>query len=162
MTFDEAFERVIGHEGGYVNDPRDPGGETNWGISKRAYPNVDIRNLSKDAAKEIYFRDYWQRARCNEYDGAIGFQLFDCAVNTGIGQAIRFLQRAAGVVDDGVVGVMTVAAIRSKNAAAICAKFNAERLEFYTRLSTWSVYGAGWARRVANNLRYEATDTGDA
>lgn len=158
MTFDEAFDRLIGHEGGYVHDARDPGGETNWGISKRAYPSLDIRNLTREQAKEIYRRDYWQRAKADQYDAAIGFQLFDAAVNSGIGNAIRFLQRAVGVADDGHIGPVTLAAINALPVPDVLMRFNAQRLLFYTALSTWDTFGKGWTRRIAHNLNYGALD----
>jgi lysozyme family protein len=101
VTYDEAFDRLIGHEGGYVNDPKDPGGETNWGISKRAYPQLDIRALTRDDARRIYRADFWDRVHGDEmYDG-VAFQTFDFAVNSGIETAVRYLQRACGVADDG-------------------------------------------------------------
>lgn len=158
MTFDEAFDRLIGHEGGYVNHKLDPGGETKWGISKRAYPDVDIASLTRDQAKAIYRRDYWERAKADQYDGAIAFQLFDAAVNHGIGQAVKFLQRAVGVKDDGIVGPVTLRAVQDTPVADVLMRFNAERLDFYTGLSTWGSFGKGWARRVAGNLRYAAED----
>ncbi len=153
MNFDQAFERLIGHEGGYVDDKRDPGGETRYGISKRSYPTVDIKNLSLYQAKEIYKRDFWDRAQCDRLHPVVAFQVFDAAVNSGIGQSIRFLQRAVGVADDGQVGPMTLAAILRRDPAEIVARFNAERLEFMTKLTTWPVFGAGWARRIAANLK---------
>jgi len=152
MTFDEAFNVLIGHEGGYVNDPRDPGGETKFGISKRAYPDVDIASLTLEQAKAIYLRDYWGRAQCDQLPPVVAFQVFDCAVNSGIGQSIRFLQRAVGVADDGRVGPLTVRAVQRMDAEAVVSRFNGQRLDFLTRLSTWDVYGKGWARRVAKNL----------
>ena len=162
MDFETAFERLIAHEGGYVNHPADPGGETNWGITKRtALANGyrgDMRSLSRCQAKEIYRVAYWQRSRADEYDGAIGFQVFDAAVNHGIGNAVRFLQRAVGVADDGQVGPNTVAAIQSHSVTDVLACFNAERLSFYTKLRTWPTFGKGWARRVADNLKYSAVD----
>ena len=162
MDFDQAFERLIGHEGGYTNHPDDPGGETNWGVTKRtALANGytgPMRDLTRVQAKHIYREAYWGRANADDYDPAIGFQLFDAAVNHGIGNAIRFLQRAVGVADDGSVGPQTVAAINSMQVADVLARFNAERLDFYTRLSTWPSFGRGWARRVAENLRYAAED----
>jgi len=158
MSFDKAFDRIIGHEGGYVNHPNDPGGETKFGISKRSYPDVDIANLTVEQARAIYRRDYWDRAKADEYDFAIGFQLFDTAVNSGIGTAIRFLQRAVGVADDGNVGPITVAKIKAMSVTDVLARFNAERLEFMTKLSTWDTFGRGWARRIAGNLRYSAED----
>ena len=153
MTFDQAFTVLIGHEGGYVSDSRDPGGETKYGISKRAYPTLDIAGLTLDAAKTIYKRDYWDRAQCDALPPAVAFQVFDTAVNSGIGQAIRFLQRAVGVADDGSVGPLTLGAVRRLDAESVAARFNGHRLEFMTKLSTWDVFGKGWARRVAKNLQ---------
>ena len=93
MNFDIAFERLIGHEGGYVNHPEDPGGETNWGITLRTAREAgytgSMRDLTRDQAKEIYRTAYWGRAQAEQYDGAIAFQVFDAAVNHGIGQARR-------------------------------------------------------------------------
>ena len=153
-SFDHAFDLLINHEGGYVFDPRDPGGETKFGISKREYPNVDIRNLTLADAKAIYKRDYWDRAQCDRLPPDLAFDLFDAAVNSGIGQAIRWLQRSVGVADDGVVGPLTLAQIqRMDDESAIRARFNGHRLEFMTRLSTWDVFGKGWARRIATNLQ---------
>lgn len=153
MDFDAAFNLLIGNEGGYVNNPEDPGGETNWGISKRAYPDVDIASLTREQAKALYKRDYWDRAQCDQLPPAVAFQVFDTAVNSGIGQAIRFLQRAVGVADDGQVGPLTIAAVRRLDAESIAARFNGQRLDFMTRLSTWDTFGKGWARRIAKNLQ---------
>ena len=163
MSFNTAFERLIGHEGGYVNHPNDPGGETNWGITKRTalahgYTG-SMRLLTRDQARDIYKLSYWDRAKADEYDFAIGYQLFDAAVNHGIGNAIRFLQRAVSVADDGIVGPLTIAAVKRRSVADVVKLFNAERLEFYTKLSTWPSFGRGWANRVAGNLRYGADDS---
>lgn len=161
-AFDIAFERLIGHEGGYVDHPQDPGGETNWGITKAVAREHgfqgSMRDMTREQAKAIYKVAYWDRARADEYDFAIGFQLFDAAVNHGIGTAIRFLQRAVGVADDGRVGPVTLRAIAAMPVADVLARFNAERLEFYTKLPTWPTFGKGWVRRVAENLRYQAKD----
>jgi len=162
LTFDEIFERLIGHEGGYVNHPDDPGGETNWGITKttartNGYMGA-MKALSREQAKVIYKKAFWDRAKCDQYDSAIGYQLFDAAVNHGIGNAIRMLQRAVNVADDGVIGKLTLAAIQSYDVNDILILFNAERLEFYAKLSTFPSFGRGWSRRVAGNLRYAAGD----
>lgn len=159
MIFDDIFERVIGNEGGYVDNPADPGGETNWGISKRSYPTVDIKNLTKEDAKGIYFRDFWQAAQMDQYDAAIAFQVFDAAVNHGIRPAIRFLQQAAGVTQDGVVGAQTVNAIRNKSPSDMVILIISYRLEFWTSLNTWTTFGRGWARRAAKDLQFAALDT---
>lgn len=159
MNFDQAFERLVSNEGGYVNNPEDPGGETKFGISKRSYPTVDIANLTRDEAKEIYRRDFWQRGSMDQYDGAIAFQAFDAAVNHGIETAIRLLQRAAGVADDGHIGPITIAAIKSKSVTDMLMLFIAQRIKFWTRLSTWATFGRGWANRAADDLIYAAEDS---
>lgn len=154
MTFDQVFDKLIGHEGGYVFNPHDPGGETKFGISKRSYPHLDIHSLTLADAKTIYKRDFWDRAQCDKLAPDLALDLFDGAVNSGIGQSIRWLQRAVGVADDGVVGPLTLAAInREDDSSAIRARYNGQRLDFMTRLSTWDVFGKGWARRIAANLQ---------
>ena len=100
MNFDQAFDRLLGHEGGYVNDSRDPGGETNWGISKRSYPNVDIKALTQADAKAIYRRDFWAPVRADELPDVVRFDVFDAAVNHGVSQSAKWLQRAAGAQPD--------------------------------------------------------------
>lgn len=151
--FDQCFDKLISHEGGYVNDPRDPGGETKFGISKRTYPQVDIKNLTLGAAKEIYKRDCWERAQCDRLPPSVAYVLFDAAVHHGIGQAIRFLQRAVNVADDGVIGPMTIAAVSRLDAESVCARYIGQRLEFMTKLTIWDVYGKGWSRRLADQLK---------
>ena len=151
--FDQCFDKLMGHEGGYVNNAKDPGGETNWGISKRSYPQIDIKNLSREGAKAIYKTDYWDRAQCDRLPPTLAYLLFDCAVNSGIGQAVRFLQRAVGVADDGQIGPLTLAAVQRIDQESLCAKFLGQRLDFMTRLSTWDVFGKGWARRIADQLK---------
>lgn len=162
LTFAQIFERLIGHEGGYVNNPKDPGGETNWGVTigtarANGYQG-SMRSMSKADAKEIYEKAFWQRAKCDQYHSGIGYQLFDAAVNHGIGNAIRLLQRAVDVADDGVIGPITLSAINSKNLNDVLLCFNAERLNFYTKLSTFTTFGKGWTNRVAGNLRFAASD----
>ena len=158
--FDYFIERVLVHEGGYVNDPRDPGQETRWGISKRAYPHLDIRNLTRAQAIDIYRRDFWQRVRGDELPREFAFQALDAAVNHGIGNAVRWMQRAAGVADDGVIGPVTLAAVQRAQAADLVLRFNAERLRFYAKLTTFSTFGRGWVNRVAGNLDHAAADNG--
>jgi len=154
VTFDQVFDKLINHEGGYVFNPHDPGGETKFGISKRSYPHLDIHSLTLADAKTIYKRDFWDRAQCDKLHPDLAFELFDGAVNSGIGQSIRWLQRAVGVADDGVVGPLTLASINRENdTSAIRARYNGHRLDFMTRLSTWDVFGKGWARRIAFNLQ---------
>jgi len=160
VTFQIAFDRLIGNEGGYVNNPADPGGETNWGISKRSYPDLDIKSLTRDGAKVIYLRDFWNAGKMDQFDGVIAFQTFDIAVNSGIQTAIRMLQRAAGVADDGSVGPITLAAVQAAGGPQMVMRLIAERLDFWRKLSTWGTFGAGWAGRAAADLRYGAGDLG--
>lgn len=162
MNFDMAFDRLIGHEGGYVNHPNDPGGETNWGVTvavarANGYAG-SMKDMPRDTAKEIYRRQYWDKAMAESMPPAVGFQVFDAAVNHGMSQAAKFLQRAAGVVVDGVIGPKTLAAVNDRDAAALVFLFNAEREQFYTDLKTWPTFGKGWSRRVVANLRYAAED----
>lgn len=161
MKFDEAFNRLIGHEGGYSNrsPQEDPGGETNWGISKRSYPNLDIKHLTRDDAREIYLRDFWMPvAASGNVHPAILFQVFDFAVNAGISTAIRKLQSAIGVADDGHWGPISAAKLASMDVNDVLMLFNAEQLDYRRKLSNWAANSSGWTARVANNLRYAAQD----
>lgn len=151
--------RVLGHEGQYVNDARDPGGETNWGISKRTYPHLDIRALTRDEAIAIYLRDFWARINAERLHDGVAYQLLDFAVNSGIETAVRCFQRALGVADDGHWGPVSQAAADAMAESDQILLLNAERLDFMRRLSTWPVFGRGWAGRIVGNLRYGAKDS---
>ena len=168
MNFDIAFERIIGHEGGFSDDPKDPGnwtsgkvniGElkgTKYGIAANTYGYLDIKNLTLDQAKEIYKRDYWDIIG-NAHD-SIKFQLFDAAVNHGKGNAIRFLQRAVKVADDGKWGRISQAALDSMDHNDVLIRFLAYRFKFWASLSTFDRYGRGWTNRGADNLLFAADD----
>lgn len=157
--FETFFDRLIGHEGGYSNDPNDPGGETNWGISKRTYPDVNIKKLTREGAKAIYLRDFWARIDADKLPYGVAFQLFDFAVNSGIETAIRYFQRALGVADDGHWGPVSQSAADHNTETDMIMNLNAERLDFMTRCKGWSDFSVGWARRIAQNLRYGAEDS---
>lgn len=157
MDFDTAFDRLISHEGGYVNHPNDPGGETKFGICKRSYPTVNIAALTVDEAKAIYKRDFWD-VLGEDIHPAIKFQVFDFAVNSGIQTAIRKLQSAVGVADDGHWGPASAAKVKEIMPADVIMLYVAERLDFWRKLSTWTTFGAGWAGRAANDLRFAAKD----
>lgn len=156
MTFDEAFHALLGHEGGYSNHPSDPGGETMWGITARVARRHgytgEMRDLPLELAKAIYRDDYWAPVRADELPPAIRFDVFDAAVNSGARTAVRWLQEAAGVRADGILGPVTLAAVQA-DSAALLARFNGIRLSFMTDLATWPAFGRGWARRIASNLR---------
>jgi lysozyme family protein len=156
MNFDQAFDRLIGNEGGYCEVQGDPGGETNWGISKRSYPDVDIKNLTKEGAKAIYLRDFWDAI--GDAHPAIKFQAFDFAVNSGIQTAIRKLQAAIGVADDGHFGPQSRAALAAMDVNDVLMRYVAQRIRFWTGLTTWSQFGKGWANRAAQDLEYAAQD----
>ena len=148
MNFDLAVELVIGFEGAYVNDPSDPGGETKWGISKRSYPDLDIRSLSTNDAKLIYKRDYWEKTRCDKMPEGIRLAVFDCAVNQGISFAAKTLQKLVGAKPDGQIGPKTLGKVDKKNPVELLVNFMTERQLHYANLSTFPRFGRGWTRRV--------------
>lgn len=160
MTFEEAIERVLSHEGGYTAGEGDPGGETQWGISKRSYPHIDIKALTRDQAKAIYRSDFWTPV--SELPSALRFQGLDAAVNHGIGNALRFIQRAVDVADDGVIGPVTRRAIAEfverRGISDLLLRFLAQRLRFMCKLRTFPRFGAGWGNRIATNLEFAAED----
>lgn len=153
MTFDESFERVIGHEGGLSDHPQDRGGLTKYGISRRSYPGEDIAGMTLERAKAIYRRDYWGPAGCDAVPDALRFDLFDMAVNSGVRAAVLTLQRAVGEVEDGILGPRTLQAISSMPAPRLLARFNGHRLAMLADLPTWPAFSRGWARRIAGNLQ---------
>lgn len=157
-NFNTFIERVLGHEAGYINDPADPGGETKWGISKRSYPHLNIKELTREQAIEIYRTDFWEKINADVLSDALDFQALDSAVNSGLVQTVRFLQRAIGVADDGVAGPVTRSALCKADQNDLLLRFLAERLDFMTRLKNWPDHGKGWARRIAANLRFGAED----
>lgn len=159
MLFQTAIERVLGHEGGYTEGKGDPGGETNWGISKRSYPKLNIKTLTRQEAIAIYERDFWKKARCDLLPDSVAYQAMDFAVNSGIVPATMALQRAAGAVPDGVIGPVTLARIKAISAHDLVVRFIAERIEWMTDAKNWPVAGRGWMKRMALNLRYSAEDT---
>ncbi|MGB5886358.1 MAG: glycosyl hydrolase 108 family protein [Acinetobacter venetianus] len=170
MNFEKAFERLIGHEAGYSIDKRDPGNwtggkvgigilkGTKFGIAANTYPNLDIKNLTLEQAKAIYKKDWWDKLGADSLHSSIVFQLWDFAGNAGKPRAIKELQQVAGVSADGIIGPKTIAAVKAMDVNDVLLKLTAERLKFYTSLSTWSTYGKGWTNRVAENLIYAAAD----
>jgi lysozyme family protein len=157
-NFEICIGRLLGNEGGYVNNPKDPGGETNWGISKRSYPQEDIKALTRERAMAIYKRDFWDKIDLDHAPLGIAEQLLDFAVNSGMPVAVCALQRAVGVAADGVIGPHTLEAIRKMYTHDIIMRFIAERIDFMTRCKNWIDACTGWMRRIANQLRYGAED----
>lgn len=109
MNFEQAVNYVLTSEGGYVNNPNDAGGETKYGISKRAFPGEDIKNLTVARAKFLYKTHYWDLVRADELPSKLRYTVFDFAVNAGVPTAIKTLQRAGGSKRDGIIGKNTIA-----------------------------------------------------
>lgn len=160
--FKTALQRVLKHEGGYVNHPSDPGGETNFGITKNTARQFgysgSMRNIPADIVEKIYQAQYWDAMNCDNFQFAIAFQFFDAAINHGLLNARKILQRAVGVKDDGVIGAISLRAMQYQSVHGLINLFNAERIEFYTRISTFNTFGKGWMNRMSENLRYAAED----
>ncbi len=148
MRFDQAFEIVVGHEGGYVNDPQDPGGETKFGISKASYPNLDIAALTIEQATEIYRKDYWQAARCDDFPELLRLPLFDSTVNQGLRGAITLLQEILRVDVDGIIGPKTLNAALKADARELVLDFFSYRALKYVNTRNFDRFGRGWMRRM--------------
>ncbi|SQI34961.1 Predicted lysozyme (DUF847) [Leminorella richardii] len=133
-AFVRAINYLLGVEGGYVNDPVDRGGETKFGISKRAYPHLNIATLTREQAAEIYYTDYWLKARCNKLPFPIALMLFDAAVNHGLKAAVQQLQRAVRVSDDGIIGTKTLEAVRVTNSMQLMMRLTVERSRSYAKI----------------------------
>jgi lysozyme family protein len=178
MTFDDAFTRLIGNEGRYANDPKDPGGETYTGISRVNNPTwagwtlVDGHKsdptfpacLTADATlqaavRSYYLLNYWGPAGCDAVPDLLKFELFDAAVNTSApgtcGTAIKMLQHAARETEDGILGPLTLQALQSIEPWRLLFRFDAARLVYYSEIhddARWLHFGRGWVRRVASNM----------
>ena len=151
-TFEEIIEVVLHHEGGYVNDPKDPGGETNFGIAKRSNPDVDIKNLTKAEATFIYKTEYWDKNKVESLPEELWHIYFDCCVNMGKSRAVKILQQAAngkgaGLKVDGGLGPMTIGALKGVELERV----RAYRIKYYadlvTRKPDLEKFYFGWFRR---------------
>ena len=152
-SFDDIIEVVLEHEGGYVNDPKDPGGETNFGIAKRSHPDVDIKNLTKEGAKEIYKEVYWDGNKVDSLSDDLKHIYFDMCVNQGRGRAVKILQKAANAKGadlkvDGGMGPKTIAAMNGVELDRV----RAYRVKYYadlvTRKPDLEKFYFGWFRRA--------------
>ena len=153
--FDEIIEVVLEHEGGYVNDPKDPGGETNFGIAKRSHPDVDIKNLTKEGAKEIYKEVYWDKNKVESLPEELWHIYFDMCVNQGKGRAVKIIQRAVNgkggsLTVDGGMGPMTISAIGKSRVELD--RVRAYRVKYYadlvTRKPDLERFYFGWFKRA--------------
>ena len=156
-NFDKCFELVLQHEGHYVNDPRDPGGRTNMGVTQRAWEaylnrsvtEAEMRTLTPDDVKSFYKTQYWDKVKGDQLPAGIDYAVFDFAVNSGANRAIKMLQQLAGVLVDGSLGPKSMEAIRSCDPDQIIDALCDMRLDFLKRLATFDTYGKGWTSRVA-------------
>ena len=153
-----------GREGGYVNNPKDPGGMTNLGVTKNVWAEwvghfVDekqMRALTPALVSPLYKRKYWDKVSGDLLPSGVDHAVFDFAVNSGPGQAAKILQRLLGVKDDGFIGPQTLTKVVSVDSSKLIAEYNAARLAFLQALPTWADFGNGWDTRVAT-VKTEAT-----
>ena len=146
--FNKMLKVILQNEGGYVNDPSDSGGETKYGISKRAFPYLDIKNLTIEQAGEIYYKNYYLACRADTIvNNELAMQVFDHSVNAGVSKAIKLLQKCAGVTQDGIVGVNTMDKVNSQD---LVMQYIEERKKFYVAISGGKnkKFLKGWIRRV--------------
>ena len=155
MEFVKAVDFVLEREGGLVDHPSDPGGLTNFGISQRAYPDVDIRNLTRDGASEIYRRDYWEKVSANQLPANIRLAVFDSAVNQGVTRAKKLLQKTLRITQDGIIGPKTIKASQEYG-SNLLPDYLAERSLHYASLSTFETFGRGWMRRLFHVSNYRS------
>jgi lysozyme family protein len=158
-NFEESLKKLLVHEGGYVNHPSDPGGMTNLGVTARVWEEwvghpVDekqMRALTPETVAPLYKKKYWDACRADELVSGVDHCVFDVAVNSGPGRAIKFLQSCVGVTPDGGFGPATLAAVKEaeKDANRLIELYCAKRLEFLQSLKTFETFGKGWSRRVA-------------
>jgi lysozyme family protein len=156
-NWDASFEMVLKHEGGYVNDPRDPGGRTNLGVTQRAWEawlvrtvtESDMRALTPEKVKPFYKAMYWDKIKGDQLPAGADYAAYDLAVNSGVGRAAKYLQEIAGVVADGAIGPKSIEAIKACNPKELADALCDMRLAFLKRLPTFDTFGKGWSRRVA-------------
>lgn len=157
MNFDLAFDALLGHEGGFVDNPKDPGGATRWGITERvARANGytgPMQELPVDLAKRIARTEYWDAVKADKLPEALRYPMFDAAYNSGVTQATWWLQRALGVKEDGYIGTQTILAALQASPERVKSRMLGMRLQFMTNLPTWGAFGKGWARRIAALLQ---------
>lgn len=157
-NFRQALPLVLKHEGGFVNHPSDPGGATNKGITLGTYRQyvkkngtvADLKAITDEEVAKVYKLFYWDAVKGDQLSAGVDYAMFDFAVNSGPGRAIKFLQHIAGVAQDGVLGPVTVAAVSALAPEKVVNQLCDDRLAFLKRLSIWSTFGKGWGRRVSD------------
>ena len=150
-NFDECLKMLLHHEGGYVNHPKDPGGETNLGVTKRVYEKwggtKDMKDLTVEDVAPIYKKEYWDRCKCDDLESGVDWAVFDWAVNSGTGRAAKAIQKICGAAQDGAIGPKTLALIGKQNTQYVVEEFGKIRQDFYESLKTFDTFGKGWTRR---------------
>ena len=157
MSFADCLPLILASEGGFVDDPQDPGGATNLGITLNTLSGwlgrlaslAEVKALTPATVAPIYRADYWNAAHCGACAAGVDLMVFDEAVNQGVGRAIRALQAAVGVAADGAFGPATLAAVKAADPAATINAIAASREAFYRSLPTFAHFGKGWLARVA-------------
>jgi len=155
QNFEQCMGWLLEHEGGYVNHPSDPGGETNLGVTRAVYEQYagrqvmdgEMKGLTHDDVYPIYKENYWDRLRADNLPSGVDWALFDWGVNSGTSRAAKALQRIIGVEQDGGIGPMTLQALASVESAGIIDQLHYMREGFYRDLSTFDTFGRGWLRR---------------
>jgi len=159
-NFEKCLEKLLIHEGGYVNHPSDPGGMTNLGVTARVWEEwvghpVDekqMRALTPETVAPLYKKKYWDACHADDLVSGLDYCVFDVAVNSGVGRAVKFLQSIVGATPDGGYGSITAALVKKaqkEDAARLVSVYCAKRLEFLQSLKTFETFGKGWSRRVA-------------
>ena len=152
----KSLEAILHHEGGYVNHPKDPGGETNLGVTKRVYEEhggtKDMKDLTVEDVAPIYKKNYWDRVKGDQLPAGLDLCVFDFGVNAGTGRAAKYLQTLIGTVADGGIGPNTLktldAYVSKHGVKETIENYQAERQKYYESLSTFDTFGRGWTRRV--------------
>jgi len=153
-NFQECLDLVLKSEGGWVNNPADPGGETNLGVTKRVWveyvghPVDSLKKLTKDDVAPLYELKYWRPCYCEVLPRGLDFVVFSMGVNAGPGRSVKLLQSSLGCVPDGVIGPRTRELISASNSTNLIEKFSTVRREYYQSLKTFPVFGKGWLARV--------------
>ena len=152
--YKECLDLVLKSEGGWVNNPNDPGGETNLGVTKAVWeeyvghPVTTMKNLTKDDVAPLYEQKYWRACYGEVLPRGLDFIVFSMGVNAGPGRSVKLLQQSIGCVPDGVIGPATRSLICASNTATLIAKFSEVRREYYRSLKTFPIFGKGWLSRV--------------
>jgi len=167
-NFSIAHPWVLAHEGGYVDNPRDPGGATNQGVTQgtynayrkrtgRAYQSV--RKLTAMERDTIYRLQYWDKLACDDLPSGVDYAVYDFGVNSGVNRSAKYLQKIVGVKQDGIIGLQTLAAVEAMTAQEVVERLCGDRMAFLRKLRHWPTFKNGWTRRVVG--QWDGVQEGD-